>query len=314
MNNPYLKAGFNLQNNCNKNGSQFADFMLDEDTYHWYYLNKLINMCIGVWKWENLPEEIVPTAIEEKLVFSGMALFAYDENMKAFGIMNVAESGEIDIYNHPDKRFAFASSYAKMYDKYDSVLIQDKPILSPDIFLCNMYAKSLANLRCTKEINIYAHRTPVILKTTADGILTGKNLINKYNMNVPEIEVDVDIGNMSQIDVLNLNPPKVFPELAEEVRRTVNDFLSDIGVNNADTTKRERLITNEVEANNEGILLVRNTKKMMRERACNQINKMYGLDVSVKYNAKDIDKYVDSMIQSIIEDTDDKNEGGEVDE
>lgn len=305
MNNPFLKAGFNLQNNV-KDGIKYADFMLSEDVYHSYYFMKLLNMCVGMWKWENLPSEIVPTSIEEKLVFSGMALFSFDENMNAYGVLNVAESGEIDIYNHSNNRFAFASSYSEMYDKSNSVLIQDKPIIFPDYFLCNMYAKSLANLRTTKEINIYAHRTPVIVKSSADGQFTSKQYINKYNQSVPVIEVDTDINSMAEIDTLDLKPPTIFPELAEEVRRTINDFLSDIGVNNADTTKRERLITSEVEANNEGILVVRNTKKMMRERACVQINNMFGLNVSVKYNTFDVDKMTNDMISSII----DNNEGG----
>ena len=51
---------------------------------------------------------------------------------------------------------------------------------------------------------------------------------------------------------------------------------------NANTEKRERLITDEVEANNQLVQLGAAVMMSARHDACQQINQMYGLQVSVR--------------------------------
>lgn len=68
-----------------------------------------------------------------------------------------------------------------------------------------------------------------------------------------------------------------------EARRTiVNQFLSDIGVNNANTDKKERLITDEANANNEEISIARDYIYDNLKRGIDEMNQITGLNVTVR--------------------------------
>ena len=60
------------------------------------------------------------------------------------------------------------------------------------------------------------------------------------------------------------------------------EFLSFLGVNNVQNEKAERLITDEVNANNQFISINLETMLYERKSACKQINERFGLDVTVK--------------------------------
>ena len=58
--------------------------------------------------------------------------------------------------------------------------------------------------------------------------------------------------------------------------------MTFLGINNANTEKRERLITDEVEANNEHIDLSAECMLKARQRAAEQINELFGTNITVK--------------------------------
>ena len=61
-----------------------------------------------------------------------------------------------------------------------------------------------------------------------------------------------------------------------------NEFLTCLGINNSNTDKRERLISAEVNSNNQFVSC--NVNKMLeaRQRACELINAKFGLNISVE--------------------------------
>ena len=63
--------------------------------------------------------------------------------------------------------------------------------------------------------------------------------------------------------------------------------MTYLGIDNANTDKKERLITDEVESNNEIIKYYLNCFYKTRKKACDEINEKYGLDISIKLN-KDV--------------------------
>ena len=65
-------------------------------------------------------------------------------------------------------------------------------------------------------------------------------------------------------------------------RKIMSEFLTEIGVNNANTDKRERLTDNEVEANDEEIQLNAGYWLDNIKEGLEKTNKMFGLDLSVE--------------------------------
>ena len=62
----------------------------------------------------------------------------------------------------------------------------------------------------------------------------------------------------------------------------LNEVFTDFGINNANMDKRERMVANEVEANNEQVKASEDVLLKVREEACKNINRIFNLDISVK--------------------------------
>jgi hypothetical protein len=60
--------------------------------------------------------------------------------------------------------------------------------------------------------------------------------------------------------------------------------MTFLGINNSNQDKRERLVADEVAANDQQISAARNSAMGARKYACEQINKRFGLDISVEWN------------------------------
>ena len=62
----------------------------------------------------------------------------------------------------------------------------------------------------------------------------------------------------------------------------MNECMSFLGLNNANTDKKERMITDEVNANNELIEMFLWVMLNTRQEACREIKEKFGIDVQVK--------------------------------
>ena len=67
--------------------------------------------------------------------------------------------------------------------------------------------------------------------------------------------------------------------------RLWNDCMTLLGIQNTNSDKRERMVVDEVNANDGQVKAARNVALMVRQEAANQINRMYpGLNVQVDWN------------------------------
>ena len=62
-----------------------------------------------------------------------------------------------------------------------------------------------------------------------------------------------------------------------------NEAMTFLGIGNAKQDKKERLVTSEVKANDEQIFSSREIMLIARRQACEKINKMFGLNISVDF-------------------------------
>ena len=153
--------------------------------------------------------------------------------------------------------------------------------MTPTSPTIQLYAYKLTNIDRTIDVNIIAQKTPIIVKCSDKQRLSLKNAIIQRNDNEPVIYADKNL-DMSSIEVLDLRPPKVFPDLQLQKHAVWNECMTFLGVNNANQDKRERLVTDEVSANNEQVKASEDVMLKARERACELINKMFHLDITVR--------------------------------
>ena len=85
--------------------------------------------------------------------------------------------------------------------------------------------------------------------------------------------------------VLKTDAPFVARDLYELKSEYWNEALTYLGISNVNTTKKERMVTDEVIRNMGGTIASRYSRLEMRRQACEQINKMFGLDIWCNYRA-----------------------------
>lgn len=250
-----------------------------------YYYYKLMLIARALFEWENLPNNMDERWIEKYLFTSGKCIFFNDPTM-GFMVAGLAQQGSINCYGDPTDVYPVAENFVysgpKLVNGENCYVIRNNDLMLPNFPIVRHYAFKLTNIDRAIDTNIEAQKTPIIVRCTDKQRLSLKNAINQRRDNEPVIWTtdQANIGDM--VSTLDLNAPAVFKDLQTQKHMILNEVFTDFGINNANMDKRERMVANEVEANNEQVKASEDVLLKVREEACKNINRIFNLDISVK--------------------------------
>lgn len=272
--------------------AQTEAFLQNQRTYL-QYVNRLTELSISMFDWQNLPNTIDARFLELALFNDGMSVFFKDEVM-GYLALQVMIGGTLDVYRIPITRTAFAQNgYQMKLDKSNSVIIFNNMLHTNSILDVQEISKRLYEIQRTIDINVIQQKTPKIITCTENQRLVMKNLYAQYMGNEPFIFGDKNL-DLSGIKTFDTTSPYVADKLYDLKTQYWNEALTYLGISNVNTVKKERMITDEVQRNLGGTIASRYSRLFMRQQACKQINKMFGLNISVDYREDmqvlDIDK------------------------
>ena len=248
--------------------------------FHDYY-NRLKCMALSVYEWENLPPTCNGRFLERCLFENGCAIFVEDENMSYLNLRGVP-TNTLNVYEEATAYTAFSTGYSKIYNVDDCVFIRNNILTKSTDSTILYYAERLTALELAIMVNINAQKTPVLIRTDEKTKKSLETIYNQYEGNKPVI-FGTKLLQEKPLDVLNTNAPFVADKLQEQKRIVWNEAIEFLGLNtNPADKKKERLIVDEVNTNNEQIELQSETMLLTRQEACEQINEKYGLNVKVK--------------------------------
>lgn len=275
---------------------------LNSRTYQFYY-NRLTELAISMFEWENLPDTIDARFLELALFSDGMAIF-FKDDVLGFLALQTMIGGNLNVYRTPELRTAYATNgYNKMLNSTDSVIIWNNMLRTNCVNDIELFARRLYDVDRAIDVNIKAQKTPVAILCEENQRLVMKNLYAQYDGNEPFIFGTKDL-DLKGIQAINTGAPYVADKLMEQRNQIWNQALTYLGISNVASQKRERMLHDEVTRNLGGTIASRYTRLDMRQKACEQINEMFGLNISVKYR-EDI---------QLIEDVGTVMEGGSDDE
>ncbi len=255
--------------------------LLNNRTYLQYY-NRLTELAISMFEWKNLPETVDPRYLEMCLFSDGMCVFFNDEVL-GFLALQVAIGGQLNVYRIPIDRRAYASNgYQMNLTEENSVIIFNNYLHTNSMLDVEMFSKRLYNLDRAIDVNANAQKTPILIQCDESQRMTMKNLYKQYEGNEPFIfgSKALDVNGLK---VLQTGAPYVADKLYELKVQYWNEALTYLGISNINTTKKERMITDEVTRNQGGVVASRYSRLESRRQACRQINNMFGLDIWCDY-------------------------------
>lgn len=204
---------------------------------------------------------------EEQLNLMNFVLF-----VNGFGV--VADSDKFGVFFQPCTLngigFYYQPTHAIVSNpelQQDYKIHEDCEIvkLTPDYKgICDIvdeYAVKLALLSSSVDMNLINSKTPYILGGKTRGVIQAlKKIIDKVNAGNPAVFYDSRITPAEKgedpyylIELFNKDN-YITPELLQDFRTLIANFDAEIGINNVNFEKKERLVKDEVNSNNEDTL------------------------------------------------------------
>jgi hypothetical protein len=255
------------------------------------YIDRLKMLAISLFSWKDLDKYAGTGAsrfLELSLYEDGRGVFIKDETL-GYMALKVNPSDKLNVYQLPTKVMAWSIGYNKQYDFDDVVYIMNNELQKPTREFMELFAYRLYETERTIDINLNAQKTPVLIEGDTKTILTLKNVYMQYSGNTPFIFGNKQFDISNKLNVLKTDAPYIVDKLDIHKHQIFNDALTVLGIDNANTDKKERLITNEVESNEELIKYYLNCFYKTRKYACEQIKEKFNIDIDIELNKDIID-------------------------
>ena len=276
------------------------------------YENRLRKVALSIFEWVNLPESMDSWFIEKTLYLYGQCAFLYDDKL-GYIATKCTSSGGLNIYDLPTKLNCYSYNYQvtkKLYTGLNNnddecILVMNNFDLLPTINTIQLFAYRLYEAERTTDVNIKAQKTPVVLVVDEKQRLMMENLYNQYNGNQPFIFGDKNQMEDKTLKAIKTDAPYLIDKIQDYKKSVWNEALTFLGINNIPEEKKERLVQDEVDSNNELINLNLQSYLEPRKKACEQFNKKFNftntnqaIDVKVRSDLKNIIKNADNIFTS----------------
>ena len=322
-----------------RNNYKFTDTLLLNDATFEDYLLRFKRVALSVFEWVNLPSSMNAQWLEYCLYYNGMCALLKDEQY-GFINTNCSSDGTINIYGLPNRLNCYSFEYhtsRKLYtglvegltenqkrvkENQECILVQNNWDRMPTCGSMELFTYRLYEAQRTADINIISQKTPVLIVIDEKQRVMMEQLYNQYNGNSPFIFGDKLQLESNKIQALKTDAPFIADKVMDYKKEIWNEALTFLGINNIMVDKKERLITDEANSNNELINLNLQSFLAPRQLACKQFNEKFGLtgtdkeiSVRVRSDLHNIIKNEQSIIKDYIEDVkkiDDIKEGEQI--
>ena len=277
-----------------RNNYKFRDSLELNNATYVDYCNRFRRIALSMFEWVNLPKTMNARFLELSLYYNGKAALLKDEK---YGFINTkcAGTGYVNIYGLPTKLNCYSYSFNSQRELYiglnpfdnekereekeneQCILVQNNWESLPTVSSMELFSWRIYNAERVCDINIQAQKTPVLLIADETQRLFLENLYQQYNGNQPFIFGDKDQLGDKTMKAINTQAPYVADKIMDYKKEIWNEALTFLGVNNIMLEKKERLVTDEANSNNEVINLNLQSFLAPRQEACRQFNEKFGL-------------------------------------
>lgn len=302
----------------NLTGSKKDELNHQFTTYNDLYFNHfnyLMNICSNLFVWKNLPTldgmQIRSSFVEMILSMDGDLCFCKLPEYKdvivspctVVGLLNIIGdpvniklSPNYNIYDFESlKKELNAKKDEFVYIRNDNLAVGFYPLINQT---CTLLTETLMSF----ITNVSQQKFPVIVYGTQDSKLTMDIITNKVESWEKYVQVkDNGSFDAKNFGVLNKDMPYVGDKLWQAYTDILNNFYQQIGLNVIPYAKKERLITDEVNANNQAVQTAGDIFLNNRTEGAERVNKMFGLDITVERNTDFIDSLRNNPVPDLEE-------------
>lgn len=283
-------------------GKKIAKMKNNIEFMNWFHL--LERYAQYRYEFEGLPDTVNERVLKQSLLWYGSCAFFEKDDI--LYCLPARATQEFNVYGDPCYAWVYGrNGYNKQIDLYirgsdksdfitkgingqthtkgKGVFVRENYNFYPFINYVNAYAYKLTDTARTLDTERFHLKRPYMITAKEEVVPTVKKYFDKVNDN-EEYVISTGIFDANDVNALPISLPSGALKDTEELQDWyVNQFLTICGLNNnQDTNKKERLLVDEVNANNESIDM--NIKPMIEylQEQLDDVNKVYGTNITVK--------------------------------
>lgn len=275
-----------------------------------FFKSKLLREVSNLFIWNGLPDEIPKDYLERSLIQHGRVMFFPDNDLGYMAIVCTAQG--YNVYGKPVTAVATTpntdgqQTYHKrtiLHEYSDLIELSQSCVLIDNMYdgeslqhTLDHYAQRLALIQQAFDTNaLWQNMPPLYSVPDSTTKLSIEKLFSDIMSGQPWVVVDDQlkaIGTQSVVGTL-IEMPFLLDKLHDSMNEVYSAFKSTVGIDTAGADKKERLIVDEVNSNNQSTQTCLDVMLSQRKKACELINRVYGLNVFVDVNKQEMEDLSD---------------------
>lgn len=248
-----------------------------------YYKERLINIALSQFEWHGLPKTCDRLFFERTLLLSGKAAMLKPRGLDDLVSVDFLQVGNFDIYGYPTDIIGIGYN-ARNIETDDWLILFDNMTKTTLMNKIDLYARLLWECHNTFRSNLQQQVTPYIIATNRNSQLTKENFMLRVQGFQPVVVVKDGEDIKDSITAFQTGVEFRGNEMLQCLKTIWAEALSMLGIS-AETTKKERLISDEITINRQEDLISLNSRLLNRVDFCNKANERWGLDLSVNLSS-----------------------------
>lgn len=284
---------------------------LQEITYHEHY-DKIMLDVLDLFKYDDLPETIRPEHIEKTLFRDGHCVITKHKITGELVALPCSLLGH-NVNGDPTKfKITINETNKNNVESYytdegiigiDGILIRNNKLYKPTAPIIEPYVYRLTDIDLTIDTNLFALRTPFIFEVDEDTYSTAIGIMDQYETFKPAImtrknKMDRSIDKTKEefFKVLDTKAPELYMNLQMHKENVMNELYTRLGIDNV-KHKKERMVVDEAQANDEQINSSQSISLKTREEDIERVNKLFGLNITVTKGEEEVIEYESDILQ-----------------
>lgn len=260
----------------------------DEEILYQMYERVIGELAMNRFKWTGFPSTVDTRFIELILHMRGLVVVFKDtrgtDARPATGAIFALRGTPSGVRNMMDNPTVYTLTGPGTGQKFQGVQLPASACVpiwanyfrTTDWDIITTYARKLANIDRTIEINVRNARRTKILAYDENTRLSVENINRQIEEGSVAIRVTQDMMTGTPISALDLGINPVSIEKLSILRaRLWSECMTLLGINNANQDKKERLVADEVDANDDQVESMRRVNLNARQQAAKQMREMF---------------------------------------
>ena len=243
------------------------------------FQNDLIELALSRFRWVGLPETCNERYLERVLLTEGVATLAYPSlTSETLLSLKCVQQGAPNMYDEPRAWRALGATGKTnfMCNWTNGVWIWENFTRYPLMVKINIWARELADIMRTKQINRYHMRMPLVITGPQDRAFDVQNFYKNIANGEPFV---LAYDNFSDIQTSATMPERareyIGDKLQAEWSNTWDAIYRELGIDSM-PFKEERMIEDEVNSTMQPTELARLSPLTTRRAACDKLNARFG--------------------------------------